>query len=151
MGPVRPFKRIKKAAVKKVVDHNVLHSSSAIVASSLGSQPRPLDWWDEFSQRISVMWLCFMFDEISRLGVQLGLLFGSLGHGLSCSFIELIDVLSSFGYNAPGKNSLVKLCCGPVLALFFLPLELWSLAWPLWLVSRGDSFVCVALLDESFF
>ncbi|KAL4323194.1 hypothetical protein GQ457_11G009110 [Hibiscus cannabinus] len=53
MGPVRPFKRIKKAAVKKAVDHNVLHSSSAIVASSLGSQPRPLDWWDEFSQRIS--------------------------------------------------------------------------------------------------
>ncbi|KAK8542217.1 hypothetical protein V6N12_014820 [Hibiscus sabdariffa] len=66
MGPVRPFKRIKKAAVKKVVDHNVLHSSSAIVASSLGSQPRPLDWWDEFSQRISGCavgwcWPCFSY------------------------------------------------------------------------------------------
>ncbi|XWS56545.1 hypothetical protein CRYUN_Cryun09bG0094500 [Craigia yunnanensis] len=52
MGPIRGFKRRKKAADKKVVDQNVL-PSSATVASSLGSQPQPLDWWDEFSKRIS--------------------------------------------------------------------------------------------------
>ncbi|XWS66036.1 hypothetical protein CRYUN_Cryun05aG0165700 [Craigia yunnanensis] len=52
MGPIRGFKRRKKAADKKMVDHNVL-PSSATVASSLLSQPQPLDWWDEFSKRIS--------------------------------------------------------------------------------------------------
>ncbi|XWS75009.1 hypothetical protein CRYUN_Cryun01aG0048200 [Craigia yunnanensis] len=52
MGPIRGFKRRKKAADKKVFDQNVL-PSSATVASSLGSQPQPLDWWDEFSKRIS--------------------------------------------------------------------------------------------------
>ena len=52
MGPIRGFKRRKKAADKKVVDQNVL-PSFATVASTLGSQPQPLDWWDEFSKRIS--------------------------------------------------------------------------------------------------
>ncbi|MBA0869766.1 hypothetical protein Goshw_003038 [Gossypium schwendimanii] len=47
MGPIKGFKRRKKTADKKVVDHNVL-------PSSLGSQSQPLDWWDEFSNRISV-------------------------------------------------------------------------------------------------
>ncbi|MBA0841602.1 hypothetical protein Goarm_004086 [Gossypium armourianum] len=46
MGPIKGFKRRKKTADKKVVEHNVL-------PSSLGSQPQPLDWWDEFSNRIS--------------------------------------------------------------------------------------------------
>ncbi|GMI80688.1 Harbinger family of plant transposase 1 [Hibiscus trionum] len=52
MGPIKGFKRRKKASDKKVVDQNVLPSSSTTVPS-LGSQPQPLDWWDEFSKRIS--------------------------------------------------------------------------------------------------
>lgn len=44
MGPIRGFKRKKKA--EKKVDQNVL-------AALLRSQPQPLDWWDEFSQRIT--------------------------------------------------------------------------------------------------
>lgn len=46
MGPIRGFKRRKKTADKKVVDHNVF-------SSSLESQLQPLDWWDDFSKRIS--------------------------------------------------------------------------------------------------
>ena len=52
MGPIRGFKRRKKAADKKVVDQNGL-PSSATVAPSLGPQPKSLDWWDEFSKRLS--------------------------------------------------------------------------------------------------
>ncbi|KAE7996829.1 hypothetical protein FH972_001518 [Carpinus fangiana] len=44
MGPIRGFKKRKKA--DKKVDQNVL-------AASLRSQPQPLDWWDDFSQRIT--------------------------------------------------------------------------------------------------
>ncbi|XP_042968605.1 protein ALP1-like [Carya illinoinensis] len=44
MGPIRGFKRKKRA--EKKVDQNVL-------AALLRSQPQPLDWWDDFSQRIT--------------------------------------------------------------------------------------------------
>lgn len=44
MGPIRGFKKRKKA--DKKVDQNVL-------VASLRSQPQPLDWWDDFSQRIT--------------------------------------------------------------------------------------------------
>jgi hypothetical protein len=44
MGPIRGFKKRKKA--EKKADQNVL-------AASLRSQPQPLDWWDDFSQRIT--------------------------------------------------------------------------------------------------
>ncbi|KAL5554788.1 hypothetical protein UlMin_042189 [Ulmus minor] len=44
MGPVRGFKRKKKP--EKKVDQNVL-------AASLGLHLQPLDWWDDFSQRIT--------------------------------------------------------------------------------------------------
>lgn len=62
MGPIRGFKRKKKAENKKVVDQNVLPSAAA-VASPLGSSPPlPLDWWDEFSKRISgIIITCFFF------------------------------------------------------------------------------------------
>ncbi|CAB4270727.1 unnamed protein product [Prunus armeniaca] len=46
MGPVRGMKRRKKA--EKKVDQNVLAA-----AASLSSQPQPVDWWDDFSQRIT--------------------------------------------------------------------------------------------------
>ncbi|KAJ0101855.1 protein ALP1-like [Pistacia vera] len=47
MGPIRGLKKRKKA--EKKVDQNVFASA----ASSLLSQPEPLDWWDDFSKRIS--------------------------------------------------------------------------------------------------
>ena len=47
MGPIRGFKRKKqKKAQKKVVQY-------VFAAASLSFQPQPLDWWDEFSQRIT--------------------------------------------------------------------------------------------------
>lgn len=46
MGPVRGMKRRKKT--EKKVDQNVLAA-----AASLSSQPQPIDWWDDFSQRIT--------------------------------------------------------------------------------------------------
>ncbi|KAE8717999.1 hypothetical protein F3Y22_tig00110020pilonHSYRG00423 [Hibiscus syriacus] len=52
MGPIKGFKRRRKTADKKVVDQSVLPPPSTIVPS-LGYQPQPLDWWDEFSKRIS--------------------------------------------------------------------------------------------------
>jgi len=70
MGPIRGFKRRKKA--EKKVDQNVFDAASASAsASALSSlQPqsqRPLDWWDDdFSKRITgthntffVFVLCF--------------------------------------------------------------------------------------------
>ncbi|KAJ9160064.1 hypothetical protein P3X46_025500 [Hevea brasiliensis] len=48
MGPIRGFKRRKKA--EKKVDQNVLDAA----LSSLQPQPQqPLDWWDDFSKRIT--------------------------------------------------------------------------------------------------
>lgn len=48
MGPIRGMKRRKKA--EKKVDQNVL---AAAAAASLSSQSQPVDWWDDFSQRIT--------------------------------------------------------------------------------------------------
>lgn len=49
MGPIRGFKRRKKA--EKKVDQNVLDSA---LASLQPQQPQqPLDWWDDFSRRIT--------------------------------------------------------------------------------------------------
>lgn len=45
MGPIRGLKRRKKTETKKL-DQNVF-------AVSVSSQPESLDWWDEFSQRIT--------------------------------------------------------------------------------------------------
>lgn len=61
MGPIRGFKRKKKA--EKKFDQNVL-AAAAASSSSLQSQPQPLDWWDEFSQRISgntFLWYLLIF------------------------------------------------------------------------------------------
>jgi hypothetical protein len=66
MGPIRGFKRRKKA--EKKVDQNVFDAASASALSSLQPQSqRPLDWWDDdFSKRITgthntffVFLLCF--------------------------------------------------------------------------------------------
>ncbi|KDP29865.1 hypothetical protein JCGZ_18440 [Jatropha curcas] len=62
MGPIRGFKRRKKA--EKKVDQNVL----AAALSSLHPQSQqPLDWWDDFSKRITDIlfgvfggWFCSM-------------------------------------------------------------------------------------------
>lgn len=59
MGPIRGLKRRKKA--EKKVDQNVLAAAAASDgdgdgdgdADSLVAQPQPLDWWDNFSRRIS--------------------------------------------------------------------------------------------------
>lgn len=59
MGPIRGLKRRKKA--EKKVDQNVLAAAAAsdgdgdadADADSLVVQPQPLDWWDNFSRRIS--------------------------------------------------------------------------------------------------
>lgn len=59
MGPIRGLKRRKKA--EKKVDQNVLAAAAAsdgdgdadADADSLVAQPQPLDWWDNFSRRIS--------------------------------------------------------------------------------------------------
>lgn len=53
MGPIRGFKRRKKA--EKKVDQNVFDAASASALSSLQPQSqRPLDWWDDdFSKRIT--------------------------------------------------------------------------------------------------
>lgn len=60
MGPIRGLKRRKKA--EKKVDQNVLAAAAAASdgdgdadadADSLVVQPQPLDWWDNFSRRIS--------------------------------------------------------------------------------------------------
>lgn len=64
MGPIRGFKRKKKA--EKKVDQNVF------AAASLSSQPQPLDWWDEFSQRITgtnyfLSFFCFSSNSASSL------------------------------------------------------------------------------------
>ena len=48
MAPIRGLKRKKKS--EKKVDQNVL-------VASLGSQLKPLDWWDDFSQRITGKYL----------------------------------------------------------------------------------------------
>lgn len=44
MGPTKGFKRRRKTENK--VDQNAM-------AVSIGSQSQPLDWWDDFSQRIT--------------------------------------------------------------------------------------------------
>ncbi|KAF5729574.1 hypothetical protein HS088_TW21G01741 [Tripterygium wilfordii] len=51
MGPIRKFKRRKKA--EKKVDQNVL--AAAASASLQQPQLEPLDWWDDFSKRITVL------------------------------------------------------------------------------------------------
>lgn len=59
MGPIRGLKRRKKA--EKKVDQNVLAAAAAsdgdadadADVDSLVVQPQPLDWWDNFSRRIS--------------------------------------------------------------------------------------------------
>ena len=55
MGPIRGLKRRKKA--EKKVDQNVLAAAAASDgdgdAEFLVAQPQPLDWWDNFSRRIS--------------------------------------------------------------------------------------------------
>ncbi|XP_010554594.1 PREDICTED: putative nuclease HARBI1 [Tarenaya hassleriana] len=50
MGPIKGIKKRKRVAEKKV-DQNVLDAAAA--ASLRGGSLPPLDWWDEFSQRIS--------------------------------------------------------------------------------------------------
>ncbi|GKU91889.1 hypothetical protein SLEP1_g5699 [Rubroshorea leprosula] len=47
MGPIRGLKRKRKA--EKKVDQDVLAAASG----PLGSHPQPLDWWEQFSKRIS--------------------------------------------------------------------------------------------------
>ncbi|GLT31383.1 hypothetical protein SLA2020_061250 [Shorea laevis] len=47
MGPIRGLKRKRKA--EKKVDQDVLAAASG----QLGSHPQPLDWWEQFSKRIS--------------------------------------------------------------------------------------------------
>lgn len=55
MGPIRGFKRRKKA--EKKVDQNVFDAASASASALSSLQPqsqRPLDWWDDdFSKRIT--------------------------------------------------------------------------------------------------
>lgn len=53
MGPIRGLKRRKKTETKKL-DQNVF-------AVSVSSQPESLDWWDEFSQRITGNKFLFWF------------------------------------------------------------------------------------------
>lgn len=52
MAPIRGLKRKRKS--EKKVDQNVL-------VASLGSQLNPLDWWDDFSQRITGQIVLFSF------------------------------------------------------------------------------------------
>lgn len=70
MGPIRGFKRRKKA--EKKVDQNVFDAEAASASALSSLQPqsqRPLDWWDDdFSKRITgthstflVVLLCFFF------------------------------------------------------------------------------------------
>ena len=47
MGPIRALMKRKKKKAEKKVDQN------ALVSVSSGSQLRPLDWWDDFSLRIT--------------------------------------------------------------------------------------------------
>ena len=71
MGPIRGFKRKKK--VEKKVDQNVFASAS------LSSQLQPLDWWDEFSQRITGK-----------------LVFLPVNFTLSCSFVQFVHCHCSY-------------------------------------------------------
>ncbi|KAK8514897.1 hypothetical protein V6N13_121844 [Hibiscus sabdariffa] len=75
MRPIKGLKRRTKATDKKLVDQNLLPSSSTIVPS-LGSQPQPLDWWDEFSKRISCITTRF-FSTVLNVLRRLTLLFWS--------------------------------------------------------------------------